>query len=74
MIGYNDGSKQAIEKTMKNAKLNNQLILEQARNRSAERGNERIEAQKAAQAQIANFEKLEQDRQVFLQRINRLNA
>lgn len=32
-----------------------------------------MEAQRAAQAQIANYQKLEQDRQVFLQRINRLN-
>lgn len=49
-IGYNDGTKEAAERRQKNAVANNQLIIEQARNRSEERGNERMEAQKAAQA------------------------
>ena len=56
-----------------NAIANNQLIIEQARNRSEEKGNERLEAQRAAQAQLDNYQKLDNDRQIFLQRINRLN-
>lgn len=49
LIGHNDGARQAAERTHKNAELNNRLIVEQTHTRSADKHNERIEAQRAAQ-------------------------